>query len=149
MFVILIDTDAYEYEKDYIYARVQSVCHKGSMRDTVGPEWTDLYFRIVGGRAYISGHLPDTTSGGGTQGASSAVDEMTQVSPNPTDWKVWVFSSFQIKDMALYAEDGRLLDYMTVGGASTELDLSGYPQGVYILSINTYRGKTVKRVLLQ
>lgn len=60
-----------------------------------------------------------------------------------------MFSSFQIKDMALYAEDGRLLDYMTMGGASTELDLSGYPKGVYILSINTYRGKTVKRVLLQ
>jgi Leucine-rich repeat (LRR) protein len=58
--------------------------------------------------------------------------------PNPTTDKIYIKTEGKsIPELKLYSFDGRLLQHIQ----STEIDLAGYSEGVYLLSID---GKTVK-----
>ena len=77
------------------------------------------------------------------------LEMLTTVSPNPAHGKATVFSSLHIRSIDVYSADGHRLDHINVGGLSHELDLSRYAKGLCLLKINTYRGTTVRKLIVE
>lgn len=73
--------------------------------------------------------------------------EQLSVHPNPTKGILNVNSSIPIQGLELWSIDGRRLrSYMR---NQSELDLSDFGQGIYLLQVNSKSGQVVKRIVLQ
>ena len=71
-------------------------------------------------------------------------EEMIFAYPNPTDGSVSIMVSKELRDKpgSLFTLSGQLIETISVGeNGEIELDMSGYPQGILLLSIG---GETIK-----
>lgn len=113
--------------------RLRAVCDSNNVSD-----WTDTV------RFFVPNW--DTT---GTEpiAVETAVDRSTHLMPNPTSDKVTVVSSYQLQKVELFGTDGKRIASYPADGLSTELDLSAYPSGSYIVRTTTTAGVTTKRLV--
>ncbi len=79
----------------------------------------------------------------------SALARHTFLSPNPTTGKVHLHSDYVVTRLDLYDTQGRHLDNFSYPGLDTDLDLTAYPRGTYLLRITTSNGITTKKLLIQ
>ena len=77
----------------------------------------------------------------------SAVDAATQVYPNPTSSTVEVVSAYKVVQVDVLDARGVRLLTVTSGGTTVSVDLSDYPDGVYLLMVHTYEGTATKQVV--
>ena len=76
------------------------------------------------------------------------VDLFTSLNPNPSHGRVLVTSSFRINKVFLYNMKGDLLFSKKINSLSSILDVSTLPKGTYIMVINTIRGVTQKKLVI-
>lgn len=113
--------------------RLRAVCDSNNVS-----EWTDTVCFFVPNW--------DTT---GTEPIAIEIlaDRNTCLMPNPTSDKVTVVSSYQLQKVELFGTDGKRIASYPADGLSTELDLSAYPSGSYIVRTTTTAGVTTKRLV--
>ncbi len=73
------------------------------------------------------------------------VDKSITIYPNPTSSKINISSDFDIKSIALYDVQGRVL--ITQLGNLKTLDISEKTNGIYFLKITTEKGSKVEKIL--
>jgi len=78
--------------------------------------------------------------------SSEAFQQNLSVNPNPTQNVVYIQNkNYQINQLALFNIQGQLIDQKEFANAqSVSYDVSSYPKGVYLLTIN--RNTTVKLI---
>lgn len=79
----------------------------------------------------------------------SDLDDLTWLYPNPASSGFRVFSSYHIREVLLYSNDGRLVFRMPVHASEASADLSNLPQGVYLAVIRTAYGDTTRKFIIQ
>lgn len=79
----------------------------------------------------------------------SDLDDLTWLYPNPASSSFRVFSSYHIREVLLYSNDGRLVFRMPVHASEASADLSNLPQGVYLAVIRTAYGDTTRKLIIQ
>ena len=74
-----------------------------------------------------------------------------QISPNPATKQVQVTSNFNLTQINVYDEQGRLIKEFNIQHPSSiiNLDISALPAGTYLLRITTPAGTTTKKLLIQ
>ena len=74
-----------------------------------------------------------------------------QISPNPATKQVQVTSNFNLTQINVYDEQGRLIKEFNIQHPSSiiNLDISALPAGTYLLRITTPAGPTTKKLLIQ
>ena len=77
------------------------------------------------------------------------INDYCQVYPNPTTDYVEVMCNYKIYDIEITDINGRKLNKFSVDNFMTEIDLSCYPKGIYLLTLNTSKGKSTKKVIKQ
>ncbi len=75
------------------------------------------------------------------------LDASVVVHPNPTNGILNINSDFNIKSIALYDIQGRLLQTDLENSNETILDLSTYQSGIYFVKINTEKGSKVEKII--
>ena len=111
-------------------------------------EFTDKY----PGRTYLYNNGPDVCSSitdilEECDSSVSVIDldmEAFHVFPNPTFGQLKIEYQGNIKDCTLYSLEGRKV-YNQKGG--TELDISTYDPGIYLLSVQTEKGVVNRRIV--
>ncbi len=78
----------------------------------------------------------------------SVLDRFTHLLPNPAADKVTVMSELGMLHIDIYNARGILVYSEPVGYSSATIDLRGWPAGQYMMSIETRRGKTTKRLVV-
>ena len=71
-----------------------------------------------------------------------------EVYPNPSKGLVTITSSSRIQQVTVMDMDGRALEAIKADDAAVELDMTGYPRGLYLLQILTDEGCSVKKISL-
>ena len=66
--------------------------------------------------------------------------------PNPASSILFVASENLINDIRILNYTGQVLYYSTVNSDHHEIDISGFPGGLYLIVVNTVRGDAVRRV---
>ena len=125
------------YGDSWYWARVRVVCDSDFWSD-----WTDT----------VRFYVPNQHTGGGpddTTQAINLVEQYTYLMPNPARDEVTVASSFRVKEVELYAADGKLLQQMEVNAVGTTLSLEGLPAGIYFVRVRTSAGVTTKRLVVE
>ena len=111
---------------------------------------------IIGGDTIAVG--PGDTiivSPGGTPGVGLRQTDLlyryTALQPNPATDKVRITSSFGLSRIEAYDAKGRLVKELSIPNSqfSTNLDVSSWPRGAYLLRIHTPAGTTTKKLLIQ
>lgn len=77
----------------------------------------------------------------------SLADYYTLATPNPTNGKVNIFSSFLIKNITVSTVEGRVVMREKTDSHSMVLDLAAFPAGTYYIQIQTSRGMVTKKVI--
>lgn len=77
------------------------------------------------------------------------IEQNTMLFPNPTNGKATLFSSFNIRHIEIYNINGTLLDERRINATTTEIDLSDYPKGTYLVTIHTAAGTITKQIVKQ
>ncbi|MBQ9312841.1 MAG: T9SS type A sorting domain-containing protein [Bacteroidales bacterium] len=77
------------------------------------------------------------------------INDYCQIYPNPTSDYVEVMCNYKIYDIEITDINGRKLNKFSVDNFMTEIDLSRYPKGIYLLTLNTSKGKSTKKVIKQ
>ena len=77
------------------------------------------------------------------------INDYCQVYPNPTTDYVEVMCNYKIYDIEITDINGRKLNKFSVDNFMTEIDLSRYPKGIYLLTLNTSKGQSTKKVIKQ
>ncbi len=78
----------------------------------------------------------------------SVLDRFTHLLPNPAADRVTVMSELGMLHIDIYNARGILVYSEPVGYSSATIDLRGWPAGQYMMSIETRRGKTTKRLVV-
>ena len=68
--------------------------------------------------------------------------------PNPANEVVTIFSSFSINRIEVFALNGVLVERMDCEGVSTQLTVTEYPKGVYIVKVYTHSGVATKKLVV-
>lgn len=66
--------------------------------------------------------------------------------PNPTNGKIYIFTNFDIKSLAVYNMSGQKIAGIQ---NNIEIDLSGYSGGMYFIKIEDTTGKTIIKKILK
>ena len=78
----------------------------------------------------------------------SVLDRFTHLLPNPASDRVTVMSELGLHRIEVYNARGILVYSEPVGYSQATIDLRGWPAGQYMMSIETRRGKTTKRLVV-
>ncbi len=101
---------------------------------------------------YLFPILADTTSGSDTI-VSNLENinnlESVRVFPNPTENEVNINSGYRIERIFLYDESGKLLQEKEVKAYNYKIDLHYYPQGSYLLKVQTSQNQTTLKIIRQ
>lgn len=86
-----------------------------------------------------------------TNASSSVVSERAdniKIYPNPTVDRVTISSSSEIRSVSVYNTQGSLVNLKQVGGGNiqTEISMSGLPNGIYFLQINSLQNSVTKKI---
>ncbi|HET7819255.1 MAG TPA: T9SS type A sorting domain-containing protein [Bacteroidia bacterium] len=82
------------------------------------------------------------------------VVDMFEVFPNPSSGKVYLkikgIQNLNIKNIDVYNALGSIVSSMKISGLVSDyvVNLSSRPKGVYFIKINSDKGSTVKKVIL-
>ena len=77
------------------------------------------------------------------------VDHCTTVLPNPASAQVQVFSSFPLRAVEVFDLQGKPVASPVVSDRSAIFDVSGWTPGLYLVSIRTSGGTTVKKLVVE
>ena len=80
---------------------------------------------------------------------TSLLEQYTYLMPNPAHDVVSVFSSFSMNRLEVYSMNGVLMERMDCEGLSTQLTVSGYPRGAYIVKVYTPKGVATKKLVVK
>lgn len=114
----------------------------------------ETYFKIENVKLITAQEIDIPTSPRETtvlvQGVTTDTDlldpSLIQISPNPTSSIVRINSGdFQVQQLELVDANGRVL--WSEQNPELELDLSGYPAGVYYLHVNTTSGSLYEKII--
>ncbi len=86
------------------------------------------------------------TTGVGLQ-PTNTVEQLTYIYPNPAENSVTVASSFSMSRVELFALDGTRLLSQPTQGIMTQIDLTPFPKGTYMLRITTPAGTAIKKLV--
>ena len=112
-------------------ARVRARCHGNGNYS----EWSDtVQFILAGGSPEVIG---------------SVADKYTYLVPNPAGESVTVASSFELQHVEVYDMNGRKVVDKDCTGLSVTLDVSGWPEGTYIVNIRNLQGTATKKLTVQ
>ncbi len=75
--------------------------------------------------------------------------ESVRVFPNPTENEVNINSGYRIERIFLYDESGKLLQEKAVKTYNYKIDLQQYPQGSYLLKVQTSKNQTTHKIIRQ
>ncbi len=105
---------------------------------------------------YLFPILADSTSGGDTISDTTTSNleninslEAIRVFPNPVDNEVNINSIYKIERIFLYDESGKLLQEKEVKAYNYKIDLQHYPQGSYLLKVQTTKNQTTHKIIRQ
>ena len=79
---------------------------------------------------------------------TSLLEKYTHIMPNPANEVVTIFSSFSINRIEVFALNGVLVERMDCEGVSTQLTVTEYPKGVYIVKVYTHSGVATKKLVV-
>ena len=110
--------------------------------DSISRAWIDTVM------AYIVPRMATVLQ---AEGVPAGIDEYTlemDVYPNPTSgvMNVETSNNVAIETLTVYDISGRVLLHETDLGDRTEIDLSNWKSGVYILKVNTEQGASVRQI---
>ena len=96
-------------------------------------------------------NFPIETNTATTTFETLSVDEFDQentvsVYPNPTNGRLFINSSYTIKDIALYDVQGRKVQGFNISEENM-LDITHISKGVYFLEITSVKGKSTKKII--
>ncbi len=105
---------------------------------------------------YLFPILADTTNGGVTSSdtTTSSLEninglESIRVFPNPAENEVNINSGYRIERIFLYDESSKLLQEKEVKAYNCKIDLHSYPQGSYLLKVQTTKNQTTHKIIRQ
>lgn len=75
--------------------------------------------------------------------------EAVRVFPNPADNEVNINSGYKIERIFLYDESGKLLQENEVKAYNYKIDLQHYPQGSYLLKVQTTKNQSTHKIIKQ
>ena len=79
----------------------------------------------------------------------SVADRYTYLMPNPSGESVTVASSFKLQHVEVYDLSGRKVVDKDCTGLAVTLDVSGWPEGTYIVNIRNLQGTATKKLTVQ
>lgn len=83
----------------------------------------------------------------------SSLDEQNQIiaklSPNPTSSILTIEGESIIETISIYTLNGHLVKYGTPLSQKSVIDLSDLTQGVYLVELNSEKGRIVKRIIVE
>ena len=91
--------------------------------------------------------LPDTGNITGNERISSIDEIELSISPNPADDLVTINSSLLISNIELYNIQGRLIFSKTSKSNSISISVSKLPSGIYLLCVQTERGRVYTKLV--
>jgi len=74
-------------------------------------------------------------------------DDSISVYPNPTKNKITVSAKNNLKSIAIFNIQGRLLQTMTASKMNATIDISNKQNGVYFIKITTEKGTAVQKII--
>ena len=80
------------------------------------------------------------------------IEELFTFYPNPTKNGIYINVNNDLVDVskiALFDVYGKVIYTTTITSNSTEIELNGYPTGVYFVSVENIKGKSVKKIILE
>ena len=84
-----------------------------------------------------------------TVGMQEVVDDYTTLMPNPARERAVLYSSFRIREVVVYDEQGRKVEARKVDDTMVQLDVAGYPKGMYLVVVTTTAGRTTKKLIVE
>lgn len=85
----------------------------------------------------------------GCTGIDEIKSFVVNVSPNPTNSILNIESESVIDVISVYTSNGQLLKQLTPSSQKSIVDLSDLTQGIYLVEMNSEKGKIVKRIIVQ
>ena len=92
-------------------------------------------------------YVPGDTSRTGYSDCLTAAEGYSNIMPNPAQDKVTVTSSFRISSVVVFDALGHVVMSCKPDSASSTLDISSLPKGVYVVAIVTPQGTVHKRLI--
>ena len=121
--------------------------------DTLVVSPGDTLFVNSDGSIVINSGGTVTVNTGGTPDVGvpdvDLVHRYTSLQPNPATQRVTVTSSFGISRIEAYDTRGHRIFETHASGLKTDLDISSWPRGTYLLRITTPAGSTTNKLLVQ
>ena len=117
-------------------AYVRAVCNRDTVCYSSWSDPVDVYFC-------------DSVGGGGTENVETVANMWTYIVPNPASSRVNVYSSFRISRVEVYNLYGRRMADLKADGNSAMFDVSGWPSGVYIVTVHTQAGNVAKKLVVE
>ena len=77
------------------------------------------------------------------------IERYTTIMPNPASAQVQVFSSFPLRAVEVFDLQGKPVASPAVSDRSALFDVSGWTPGLYLVSIHTSGGTTVKKLVVE
>ena len=81
--------------------------------------------------------------------ALQAQEEIFNVYPNPVSNLLFINASENLKNVALFSSEGKLMMHINQNSAFVEMDMSLLASGIYILEITTHLGIYTERIVKQ
>jgi len=123
-------------------ARVRTLCDSNNYS-----EWSDSIEFYIPAPHQVTSDDDSTTII--TDMNASLEEEYTLLMPNPAFDIVNIISSFYVNSVTLYTIDGRVVYHDNVGAIGTNIKVSSFPRGTYIVRITTSRGHVFKKLILR
>jgi hypothetical protein len=77
------------------------------------------------------------------------LDGLVRLTPNPTSDQATVTSAYRLTGVEVYAMDGRLLYKTNAQGLTCTFSVREWPQGSYVVLVQTAAGTSTKKLLVQ
>ncbi|MCC7301865.1 MAG: T9SS type A sorting domain-containing protein [Bacteroidia bacterium] len=119
----------------------------GNFRDDIGTDTSCIYSTDPLSYLFIDDVVVTDCGWSGVEEETSV--GFIDVYPNPSVGVFNCYSSIDIESMEVFDMQGRLIFGKTdVGASDYELDLSGQPDGLYLLKVHSDKGVISKRLIL-
>lgn len=115
-----------------------------------GSTW--IKARVYTGCMYYSDSIQVQINSPVTGLIDLTADRLIRVFPNPTRDRIYInfqnLTDYYLGSVAVYTIDGKLLQEKTIESNTQDLDLGGYPCGIYLLKIVSRKNKLVIRKIV-
>ena len=83
------------------------------------------------------------------EATQAGINAIEKYYPNPTDGKVTVSTDSEVEAIVIYTLDGRPVGgwkFISLSDSQATLDVSSLADGIYLLTVRTKNGTTVKKL---